>query len=273
MSEADVISNTPSPRTRKTLTQDLINAGLTPGITVIVHSSLSSLGWVCGGAVTVVQALMDVVTSNGTLVMPTHSSDYSDPEPWQNPPVPAEWWQTIRDTMPAYDARITPTRNMGKIVEVFRTCDNVLRSSHPSFSFAAWGNHAEAIIKNHSLNYSMSEQSPLARLYDLNGYVLLLGTGYGNCTMFHLAEYRVGDIKTLNYAAPMMEGGKRVWKTYLDIESDNDCFINMGEDFEQAGYVQVSQVGSAQTKLFSVRDAVDFGVNWLREKEINLKYK
>ncbi len=87
MSEAETISKTPSPRTRKTLTQDLINAGLTPGTTVIVHSSLSSLGWVCGGAVTVVQALMDIVTSEGTLVMPTHSNDFSDPEPWQKPPV------------------------------------------------------------------------------------------------------------------------------------------------------------------------------------------
>ncbi len=80
MSEAETISKTRSPRTRKTLTQDLINAGLIPGITVIVHSSLSSLGWVCGGAVTVVQALMDVLTVEGTLVMPTHSNDFSDPE-------------------------------------------------------------------------------------------------------------------------------------------------------------------------------------------------
>ncbi|MEL6165837.1 MAG: AAC(3) family N-acetyltransferase, partial [Cyanobacteria bacterium J06628_3] len=178
MTESEAIYNSQLPRTRKTLTQDFINAGLTPGVTVIVHSSLSSLGWVCGGAVTVVQALMDVITSNGTLVMPTHSSDYSDPEPWENPPVPAEWYQIIRDTMPAYDARITPTRKMGKIVEVFRTCENVVRSSHPSFSFAAWGNHAEIIIKNHSLNYALGEESPLARLYDLNGYILLLGTGF-----------------------------------------------------------------------------------------------
>ncbi|MEL6463053.1 MAG: AAC(3) family N-acetyltransferase [Cyanobacteria bacterium J06621_15] len=269
MTESEAIYNSQLPRTRKTLTQDFINAGLTPGVTVIVHSSLSSLGWVCGGAVTVVQALMDVITSNGTLVMPTHSSDYSDPEPWQNPPVPAEWWQIIRDTMPAYDGRITPTRNMGQIVEVFRTCEDVLRSSHPSVSFAAWGNHAETIIKNHSLNYSLGEESPLGRLYDLHGYVLLLGTGYDTCTAFHLAEYRQDNPKMTNYAAPILEFGKRIWKTYSDIEFDNDCFINMGSDFEKAGYVKKSQVGSAQTKLFAIKDAVDFGVNWFKENKVN----
>lgn len=266
MSEADAISKSQSPRTRKNLTQDLINAGITPGMTVIVHSSLSSLGWVCGGAVTIVQALIDVITPTGTLVMPTHCSDYSDPQPWQNPPVPSEWWEIIRDSMPAYDAKITPTRKMGKIVEVFRTYENVLRSSHPSFSFAAWGNHAETIIKNHSLDYSLGEESPLARLYDLNGYVLLLGVGYDTCTTFHLAEYRVGDLKTVNYGAPILEAGKRVWKNYADIYFDTDCFIDMGEDFEKAGYVKTSQVGSAQTKFFTVRNAVDFSVNWLREK-------
>lgn len=266
MTEAEIVMKTQSPRTRETLIQDFINAGLTPGITVIVHSSLSSLGWVCGGAVAVVQALMDVITPKGTLVMPTHSSDYSDPQPWQAPPVPQEWWQIIRDTMPVYDARITPTRNMGKIVEVFRTYQNVLRSSHPSFSFAAWGENAENIIENHSLDYSMGERSPLARLYDLNGYVFLLGTKYDNCTAFHLAEYRQNNPKKTNYSAPMMEGGKRVWKTYGDIEFNEDCLINMGEDFEKFGDVKVSLVGSATTKFFHVRDAVDFGINWLNKK-------
>lgn len=62
-----------------------------------------------------------------------------------------------------------------------------------------------------------------------------------------------------------MSAGKRVWKTYFDIDFDTDFFIDMGEDFEKGGYVKTSQVGSAQTKFFAVRDAVDFGVNWLKK--------
>ena len=64
----------------------------------------------------------------------------------------------------------------------------------------------------------------------------------------------------------IIEAGKQVWTNYSDIEFDNDLFINMGEDFEKAGYVKATQVGSAQAKFFPVRNAVDFGVNWLREK-------
>ncbi|BAB77894.1 aminoglycoside N(3)-acetyltransferase [Anabaena sp. FACHB-709] len=265
MNEAKVIVNTSSPRTRQSLATDLFNAGLNSSMTVIVHSSLSSLGWVCGGSVAVVQALMDVITPAGNLIMPTHSGDLSDPAIWQQPPVPREWWTIIRETMPAFDPKVTPTRGMGQIVETFRTWENVRRSSHPQLSFAAWGKDAENIISHHSLDYSLGEKSPLARLYDLNAWVLLLGVGYENCTSFHLAEYRVGQAQEVRKGAPILEAGRRVWKWFMDIDIDNSCFLEMGEAFEQTKRVQLSTVGSAQTKLFNMRNAVDFAVSWLRD--------
>lgn len=265
MSEAEVALTTPSPRTRKNLAADLHQLGLAPKMIVLAHSSLSSLGWVCGGPVTVVQALMDVITPAGTLVMPTHSGDYSDPAQWQDPPVPSEWWSIIRETMPAFDPQVTPTRGMGQVVEVFRTWPQVLRSFHPTVSFAAWGQHAAAITMRHSLDNSLGEESPLARLYELNGWVLLLGVGYDSSTCFHLAEYRSAGAKRIERGAPVLEVG-RVWKSYTDIEFDSDCFIEMGQAFEQAGHVKVSKAGAATTKLFPVRCAVDFAVNWLRKR-------
>ncbi|MFQ4141803.1 AAC(3) family N-acetyltransferase [Chlorogloeopsis sp. ULAP02] len=263
MSELETILSTPSPRTRASLLNDLRQLGLAEGMTVIVHSSLSSLGWVCGGAVTVIEVLMDVVTTTGTLVMPTHSGDYSDPGNWQAPPVPAEWWPIIRETMPAFDPQVTPTRGMGKIAEVFRTCPDVLRSSHPAVSFAAWGQHAKAIVTDHSLDDSLGEGSPLARLYDLNGWVLLLGVGYDSSTCFHLAEYSINGAKRVVKGAAILEAGQRVWKLYTDIEFEDDCFVELGTAFEQAGYVKVSKVGSTTARLFPVKSAVEFAKNWL----------
>ncbi|WP_242044852.1 aminoglycoside N(3)-acetyltransferase [Anabaena azotica] len=265
MSEEKVIINTPSPRTRQSLATDFVNAGVNSGMTVIVHSSLSSLGWVCGGSVAVVQALMDVITPTGNIVMPTHTGDLSDPANWQEPSVPREWWTIIRETMPAFDPQVTPTREMGQIVETFRTWENVLRSSHPQVSFAAWGKDAEKIVLNHSLDYSLGEDSPLARLYDLDGWVLLLGVGYENCTSFHLAEYRFGGREQVKKGAPILEAGRRVWQWFTDIDFDTSCFVEMGAAFAQTGQVQISTVGSAQVKLFKVRNAVDFAVSWLKD--------
>lgn len=263
MREQEIIAHTPFPRTRDSLAKDLHQLGLKKGSIVLVHSSLSSLGWVCGGAVTVIKALMDVITPTGTLVMPAQSS-YSDPAEWENPPVPQQWWQTIRETMPAFDPNITPTRNMGQIVEVFRTMPEVRRSHHPAVSFAAWGKDREYLMKEHSLEYSLGENSPLGKLYELDGFVVLLGVGFNRCTCFHLAEYRSGTGKPVVHGAPILEAGKRVWKTYNDIEFESDCFIEIGKTFEKQNKVTKAKVGSAVARLFSVRDAVDFALNWLK---------
>jgi len=145
VSEAEVVGRTPVPRTRTTIARDLRSMGLREGDVVLVHSSLSKLGWVCGGPVAVIQAFMDVLGHGGTLVMPAHSGDYSDPAEWCNPPVPEEWKETIRETMPAYQPDITPTRKMGIIAETFRKWPGVVRSQHPSASFAACGDGAREI--------------------------------------------------------------------------------------------------------------------------------
>jgi aminoglycoside 3-N-acetyltransferase len=262
MSEGQIVQETPMPRTCESLTYDLHRLGIESGMTVIVHSSLRSLGWVCGGPVAVVQALLDAVTSTGTIIMPTQTSDYSDPAQWQAPPVPEEWWPIIYATMPAFDPLVTPTEHMGRIVEVFRTWPGVLRSSHPTVSFAAWGQHAEYITKGHTLDYGLGEGSPLARIYDLDGWVLMLGTGYDTNTSLHLAEYRVPGATEMMQGSPIMEHGKRVWKQYRDIEIDSAVFPEIGLEFEQTGQVKIAQVGSATARFLRQRAAVDFAVQW-----------
>ncbi len=266
MGEQRIIQETPWPRTRESLGRDLRSLGVEAGMTLLVHSSLSSLGWITGGPVTVVQALMDVITPAGTIVMPTHSSGYSDPAKWENPPVPQSWWQVIYDTMPAFDPQITPTAFMGQIVETFRTWPMVVRSAHPTVSFAAWGQHAEQITAGHSLDYSLGEKSPLARIYDLYGWILLLGGGYERCTSFHLAEYRAPYSRQTMEGSPMLEDEKRVWKTYQDIVLDSDLFPEIGSEFERTGLVKVARVGSAEAKLLPQHPAVDFATQWLTHK-------
>jgi aminoglycoside 3-N-acetyltransferase len=254
------------PHTRETLVHDLHQLGLEKGMTVIVHSSLKSIGYVSGGPVAVIQALMDVITPKGTIVMPLHTADYSDPGKWVNPPVPKEWWPVIRKHMPAFEPAITPSDGMGVIAETFRNWPGVLRSSHPAVSFGAWGQEAEQITKEHSLDNCLGENSPLARIYDLNGSVLLLGVGFANNTSFHLAEYRASGAKATKEGAPIIEQGKRVWKSYEDIDIDSDCFEELGAEFQKSKPVSIGKVGMAESRLFQQREAVDFAQSWIADR-------
>ena len=268
MSESDAIEQTPlGPGTVDTLSKDLISLGVGEGMIVLVHSSLSSIGWVCGGAVGVVLALEQALGAGGTLVMPTHSGDLSDPADWSNPPVPQAWWQSIRDNMPAYDRLMTPTRGIGTIAEVFRRQSEVRRSLHPNYSFAAWGRESEYIASGEKLDYSMDLDSPLGRLYELDAHVLLLGAGHESNTSLHLAEYLadVGATSHVDCFAPVRRRGVRQWARYRDIDFDCDDFEDIGAAFEAAGRCQIGRVGNAAAKLMRQKDLVSFAVDWMRE--------
>jgi aminoglycoside 3-N-acetyltransferase len=256
--------NTDFPKTRTSLAEDLRKLGVTKGMTVITHSSLKSLGWVVGGPVTVVQALMDVITEEGTLVMPAHTAHYSDPAGWMNPPVPKEWWNVIREEMPAFDPAITPTYYMGAIVEAFRTFPGVIRSNHPTDSFAAWGKNKEMILKDQPLDFALGEDSPLGKMYSLNGYVLLLGTGYDSNTTMHLAEHRIPNPKTGENAGPFYKDGKKVWKTFTQVVYREELFEEVGKAYEAEGLPVIKgKVGMADCRLISQKELVDYTEKWL----------
>lgn len=266
MGEKETIANTPAPVTINTLQADLSALGILPGMTLLVHTSLSQLGWVNGGPVAVILALEAVLGESGTLVMPAHSGDLSDPAQWQHPPIPKSWWQVVRDTMPAYDPTLTPTRKMGAIAETFRKQDGVIRSMHPQVSFAARGQYAAQITENHSLNNPLGEQSPLARLYDLDGWVLLLGVSHGNNTSLHLAEHRTdfpGKCMATN-GAPILVNGQRQWLEIKQINYNDEDFEQIGVDFaRQTGLQRNGLIGQAKALLFPQKALVDFACTWM----------
>jgi aminoglycoside 3-N-acetyltransferase len=253
------------PVTVDTIASDLRDLGVTAGGTVLVHGSLSSLGWVCGGAPAVVDALQRVVGPEGTIVMPTHSPGNRDPTNMSAPPVPESWYETVREQMPAYRPALTPTQGMGAIVECFRSYPGVERSAHPQHSFAAWGGDAAFVTADHALAYSLGESSPLARVYDLDSDVLYLGTTHATSTSMHLAEYR-GDLglDTVDHASAVLVDGEREWVEWVDVDHTDEDFQDCGAAFDREcpDAVATGQVGVGDAKLLSQRALVDFAVDW-----------
>lgn len=241
--------------------------GMVKGQSIMVHASLSRLGYVCGGAQAVIEALLDSVGEEGTILMPTQSWKNLDPEAgvyWQEP---QEWWQAIRENIPAYDKRITPTNTMGAVAEMFRQWPGVLRSDHPARSVAAWGKFAKYLTENHDLSDIFGDSSPIGRLYELDGYVLLIGVGYDKNTSLHLADARAeypGKHMVQESSAVKIDG-QRVWKTYETLAVDGEDFPAIGEAFERTGQVRHAALGNGTLAMMRQRDLVDFAVKWIEE--------
>lgn len=265
MGELEVVAASSRPWTKEDITRMTRELGVMSSDTLIAHVRMSSMGWVCGSAQAVVEGLMDSVCDGGTLVMPAHSGANSDPAKWCNPPVPETWWEAIRESTPAFIPSVTPTRWIGAVAELFRTYPGVLRSDHPTGSFSAYGPHAGYITSGHALDFAFGDTSPLARLYELGGKVLLIGVGYENNTSMHLGEFRSGVMATERQGAAIMSGGRRVWAWYDELEGDSDRFGDIGAAYEaQGGSVAKGLICQAPSMLMPVREIVGFTADFIK---------
>ncbi|HQZ33753.1 MAG TPA: AAC(3) family N-acetyltransferase [Ilumatobacteraceae bacterium] len=263
--EAAAIARTDAPVTRAAVVGALRAVGVQPAGLIIVHSSLSRLGWVVGGAHTVVSALAEAVTPDGTIVMPSLSSNLGEPSRWEAPPVPASWWQTIRDEMPAYDSALTPMTGMGSVAECFRHLPGTQRSAHPAISLMANGPLAHQVVHPHEMTAGFGDSSPLGRLYELDARIVLVGVGHSNNTSLHLAESRTRWARehSITFGVPVMSDGERRWVTYDDVDYDNHDFEAAGAAFAATGGEARVPLGAGELISCRMRDIVDFATEWL----------
>ena len=253
--------------TKEQIIEELKSIGLKENDVVMVHTSLKSMGYVCGGAQAVIEALIDVVGENGTIMMPTQSWKNLDPEEGVHWDAEESDWQVIRDHWPAYDKRITPTNTMGAVAEMFRTWPGSIRSDHPARSVCAWGKHAAYLTVNHDLSNIFGEGSPIAKLYELHAKVLLIGVGYDKNTSIHLADVRAsypGKHDCVEHST-ILENGVRVWKEYKTLFVDGEDFEELGKDFERENPVACGNIGNAVVRLMNQRELVDFSVQWMEK--------
>lgn len=245
------------------LTAELRELGLARGSTVMVHTSLRSLGWVVGGAQAVFDALRGAVGPEGTLVMPTQSWQLCDPAVLRE--APASWWPTIRETLPLYDPAVTPSQSMGAVAELFRTTPGAIRSAHPHRSITAAGPRARRITARHPLASPAGEDSPLGVLVDLDAQILLLGVSAAKATILHLAEHRATypGKRTVPNGVAMLVGGRRRWVAFEELAVQDHDFVDVVDGFAQeTGLVRSGAAGDATALLMPARELVEYATDW-----------
>jgi aminoglycoside 3-N-acetyltransferase len=145
--------------------------GVTTGQLLMAHASLRAVGPVIGGANSVIQALQDVLGPSGTLAA------YADFEPFfEDDDDPS--------TIPVFDKRTAPVaRDDGVLHEVLRNWPGTLRSDHPDAGIIANGPLAEWLTADHPLQYGYGPGSPLEKIVNRQGRVLMLGAPLDTITL------------------------------------------------------------------------------------------
>ncbi len=262
---------TPPLVTQSRLIADLQRLGLAPGQTVMLHASVKRVGWVVGGPEIVLEALLEVLTGAGTLMMLAGWED----DPYHLPEWPEEKQQAYLAECPAFDPARSRAdwRTMSILAEYLRTWPGSCRSRHP-FSYVAVGRHAAWLTRDHPLPYGNGPGSPLAKLCALDGLVLQLGAPLHTLTLLHHAEHlaNVPDKWIARYRMPMRVDGERVWMDFEEYDTSlgivdwpDDYFETIVQAYLDAGHARTGLVGAAESRLFHAPHLRDFGIAWMEE--------
>jgi aminoglycoside 3-N-acetyltransferase len=229
---------------RNGIVEHLQQLGVVPGSVLVVHTAFSKVGPVEGGPTGLIEALRESLGADGTLVMPSMSDD---------------------DEVP-FDRARTACRSMGVVAETFWRLPGVLRSDSPH-SFAAIGPRAAEITAPHPLAVPHGLDSPVGRVYELDGHVLLLGVGHDGNTTVHLAEVLAG----VRYYRPkhltILDGGRPARFEYREIDHCCENFSLM-DSWLDARHLQRRGIAAhGEARLMRSRAVVETAIMHLRSDE------
>ena len=228
--------------TKQEIVDGLKQLGVREGTVVMAHSALSAFGEVEGGAVTVIEALIEAVGPEGTLLMPAMASE----QPFRIASSPS---------------------TVGTITDVFRSYAGTTRSLHPTHSVAGIGPMVDQLIAGHiDQPTALGPQSPWGRMAQRDdAYILLLGCDQDRNTLLHCAEEAVDGayLNTITRRYIDSEGHEQT-KVLEKFPGPHRDFIGLDSLFENARAMNVGKIGTAVCRLMSARQTLMLAIEALR---------
>ncbi|TAE20748.1 MAG: aminoglycoside 3-N-acetyltransferase [Cytophagales bacterium] len=258
---------------RRHLIDQLHELGLQAGDTVMVHAGMRAVGPLLNGPDTLVEALLDVVGSVGTLLCYVNwEQQYEDAldEDGRMPDM-------LRADVPPFDpVRSRASRDHGVFAEFVRTTPGAVRSANPGASVVAIGDRAEWFTANHALQYGYGPGSPFARLIEVRGKVLMIGAPLDTISLLHHAEHlaQIPNKRIRRMEVPILVNDHVEWLMIEEFDTADpvveglpvDYFGAIVKEFLATGNGQKGPVGDAPSVLLPAAELVTFGVSWLEER-------
>lgn len=249
---------------------DIEKIGVRPGELLMVHAGLRAVGPMIDGPDTLIDALRDAIGADGTLVAYTDWEAAYEDLLDDDGRVPAEW----RDEIAPWDrTRTRSARYLGHFSEFVRTTPGALRSDNPGASIAAIGARAGWLTADHPLDFGYGPGSPLAKLVEAGGKVLMIGAPLDTMTLLHHSEH-VADVpgkrlRRREMPFPAAEGV--TWRMVEEYDTSDpvldglneDYFGTIVEDYLATGQGARGTIGDADAVLVDAAAVHAFGVAWI----------
>ena len=244
--------------------------GIKQGMDLVVHSSLSRIGYLVNGPKDILDALSEIVNlKKGTIILPTHTSQISDPRQWSKGGFSKAEKEKIRLNMSCFDKKFTLPSNRGILSNYILNYKNAYRSDHPLNSFCGIGKNAKKIMSQHSLFEPESINSPLGKLYINRGYVLLIGVKLNKCTAIHLAENIAGVkyLKKSKVKILVKINNKKKFIVMKKYAINSDKFNKLYKLPEIKNIINKININKVSLNLISIYDLVNKIVKILKKKD------
>lgn len=238
--------------TYETLRKDLEKLGIPQSGTLLVHSSMKSIGEVEGRADTVLDVLMDYFKDEGLLVLPTIT------------------WSNVNDKQPIFNVRETPSV-VGILPQLFRQRPGVIRSLHPTHSVAAWGREAAAFVEGHErFDSPASFFSPWHRLILLKAKIMFLGCNVASNTFMHGVEEwgHADDILTeakQQLVSIDYDGVEHLVPSRRHIGAHSGFYGRMLPHFKSIGAVTEGNFGDAHCVIYDAAKIAYYTIDMLKK--------
>jgi aminoglycoside 3-N-acetyltransferase len=245
---------------KEEIVQDLVEIGVEKGDVILVHSSLRSVGYVPGGAETMIDALLESVGEDGTIVVPTITGQIYD-----SPEYPPSF---------SKDKRCWT----GMVPETFRKRSDAYRSRHPTHSVAAIGKNARKITEGHEdAETPCGNGTPYLKVSEFNGKILFIGATLKANTTFHSAE----ELARLYYHIQPepsvckidMDGEEIERKCFLHAYGTPRAFDEKEREFMEHGIARIGHVGRARSIIMDARRMIEFTLDRIEEDRLYLVKK
>lgn len=245
--------------TKNVLIKILEELGIRKGMVVFVEANILKYNNIVGGNRTLIEALQEIITYDGCIICSGKTPYNKDLLSCGKVDVSFDKIEDIRQSIPPFNKKQSiPTNSFAQELMQY---DGAIRSNHPLESFVAWGKYSKLICDKHQLHFAYGSESPLNKLKDLEGKVLMIGTKFENSDIFKYFANYDDNVPIRIVSSPIEKKGSLHYIEMLQKDYHEYDSLAFKQALEECNIVDKIMIGSAKTYLYDFKEAIQLWNN------------